>query len=97
MIYSDHVNKQKVAKLLHTYMHNEANMVHTLIVGITKLDNELYSDKTRKRIQLRLCVANDRTTARTNCGTTDGGTHVLHRDHQIHTIIVGNTAVSGRR
>lgn len=29
-------------------------MVHTLIVGITKLDRELYSDKTRKLIQMRL-------------------------------------------
>lgn len=62
MIYRNYANKQKVAKLLHKYMHRDAYLVHDLLVGITELDKRLYSSQTRKRIQFHL-QNTDRVTA----------------------------------
>jgi hypothetical protein len=54
MIYNSHASKQKVAKLLHKYMHMDALLVNDLLVGITELDALLYSTQMRERIKARL-------------------------------------------
>jgi len=54
MIYRHYANKQKVAKLLHRYIHHDAYLIHDLLTGITELDKQLYSTQTRDRIRTRL-------------------------------------------